>query len=78
MTDLTEMKEIQNRLQQSNKMQAIGQLAGGIAHDFNNILMGLWIYRTRLEEVHVNENLSEYLDHILKATIEPVIWFHAS
>ncbi|OQY34428.1 MAG: hypothetical protein B6241_04825 [Spirochaetaceae bacterium 4572_59] len=66
--DLTEQKKMEERLSQSQKMQAIGTLAGGIAHDFNNILSAVIGYADLgLLSVNADSQLYSYFNQILMA-----------
>lgn len=64
--DTTKIKKIEARLQQAQKMEAIGTLAGGIAHDFNNILFPIIGYTELLLEDFPQENdHHDYLNRVL-------------
>ena len=65
--DLTEYKQLEDKLLQSYKMEAIGTLAGGIAHDFNNILAAVIGYSDLALTMTENEHLQNTILKVRKA-----------
>jgi two-component system, cell cycle sensor histidine kinase and response regulator CckA len=67
--DITEQRELEQQLSQTNKMEAVGRLAGGIAHDFNNLLTVIGGYSQMLLEItSAGDPRRDKLEQILNAS----------
>jgi two-component system cell cycle sensor histidine kinase/response regulator CckA len=71
LVDLTEQRNLERALVQTQRMEAMGVVAAGIAHDFNNLLTAMMGY-VQLAVVHTSDNRSakDLLDSAMQAGLQ--------